>query len=166
MLSIHDQFPDFELLGAYNGQEITISSTSLKGLWSVIFFYPEDYSFICPTEVTGFDDYQEYFQSKDTHLLGISIDDVSTHLEWSKELGIDYPLGSDPDGNLAKKVGVLDPVDNRAHRATFVLDPAFRVQFAMVTSRNVGRSVEETVRVYHAIQSGKKCPAEYREKKE
>ena len=158
MISINDSFPDFNLEAALDGKIINICKNDLKGKWAVIFFYPEDFSFICPTEVTGFEKYREYFEIKDTKLIGVSTDDVKTHVEWQEELEVNYPLASDKNGKLAKAVGVLDPEDNRANRATFIIDPKGKVQFAMVTSRNIGRSVEETLRVYHAINLGKACP--------
>lgn len=162
MIGLNDTFPHFSLKVAKDGEISTISSDDLKGRWSVVFFYPEDFSFICPTEVTGFEAYREYFEMKETTLIGISTDDVETHVKWQKEVDVHYPLATDQDGTLAKSIGVLDENDGRAHRATFILDPDLKVQFLMINTRNVGRSVEETIRVYHAIHSGRMCPADYK----
>jgi peroxiredoxin (alkyl hydroperoxide reductase subunit C) len=162
MLGIDKRFPDFSLQVTRDGETLTITQDYLKGKWAVVFFYPEDYSFICPTEVTGFEKYREFFEIKDANLIGISTDDIEIHRQWAKDLGVHYFLGSDVNGTLSRSVGVLDPSDDRSHRATFILDPELTIQFVMVTSRNVGRSVDETIRVYHAIHSGKKCPADFR----
>ncbi len=161
MLSINDKVPSFSALGVNGSATREYSDKDLAGKWSIIFFYPEDFSFICPTEVTGFNRHIEEVKKLDTQIIGISVDPVDMHKEWIKELGIKYPLISDEDGKIAKSFGVLDEADNRAHRATFIISPQLNIEFTMVTSRNVGRSVEETMRVLRAIQSGNLCPADY-----
>lgn len=162
MLGIGDPFPEFKL-EATDGKEVySLSDKQLKGTWSVIFFYPEDFTFICPTEIKAFENYKEVIEIWSGQLFGVSVDDVSTHQEWiNQELHTSYPLISDTGGKLSEAIGVLDDQDKRAHRATFILDPENVIQFSMVTSRNVGRSVEETIRVFKALQSGRQCPVDY-----
>ncbi len=161
MLSINDIVPEFNLMGAHRQSVRPYTHNELKGKWTILFFYPEDFSFICPTEVTGFNEEMDKITTLDAQILGISVDPIELHTEWIKELGIEYPLLSDPNGVLVDQFGVRDPADGRAHRATFIVDPTLKIEFAMVTSRNVGRSVAETLRVLAAIRSGELCPADY-----
>ena len=92
--------------------------------------------------------------------MGISVDDVETHKAWINELNLSFPLLSDSKFTLSKEIGVLD-TDNRSKRATFIVDPKGVIQFIMVTSRNVGRSVKETLRIFEAIQTGRMCPVDF-----
>lgn len=164
MISIDDNLPDFSLDFVSKSDQGTMTSDYLNGKWTILFFYPEDFSFICPTEVTGYNEYKDELEEGGAQIVGVSVDSVETHAKWIEELGITYPLVSDSNQEFSQSVGVLDKSDNRANRATFIINPELEVEFVMVTSRNVGRSVKETVRIYHAIQSGKKCPADYNPK--
>ncbi|MHA2250717.1 MAG: redoxin domain-containing protein [Candidatus Kariarchaeaceae archaeon] len=161
MIGIGDTFPDFEVQYVIGEQVKSLSRSDFKGNWTILFFYPEDFSFICPTEVTGFNDQKNILDSNNVDIYGTSVDNLETHKKWIAELGLTYPLISDENGSLSKKLGVLDDDDNRANRATFVINPDLQVEFVMVTSRNVGRSVKETIRVMGALQSGKQCPVDY-----
>ncbi|RMG38726.1 MAG: peroxiredoxin [Methanobacteriota archaeon] len=161
MLTINQEIPSFSLPGVKGAEVRNYTKKDLDGCWTILFFYPEDFSFICPTEVTGFNKHFEELQTLQTKLFGISVDPIDIHKEWIKELKINYPLLSDENGELAKKFGVLDTTDNRAHRATFIINPDLKVEFAMINSRNIGRSVEETMRVLRAILHGTLCPADY-----
>ncbi len=161
MIGIGDKFPNFKLKGAYNDKEIEIESKDLKGKWVIVFFYPEDFSFICPTEVISFNEHLTSFEKNGAKIYGISIDDVQMHKEWIKELKIEYPLLSDEGGKLSQKIGILDAEDNRSHRATFILNPELKVESIMINSKNVGRSVDETLRVFLNLLSGNMCPANY-----
>lgn len=161
MLCVGDRFPEFELTGVERGEIKEFKSSSLRGRWAVIFFYPEDFSFICPTEVTGFNDLLPEFTKASTDVIGVSVDSVASHREWAKELGVDYPLVSDEDAVLSRETGVLSESDGRSERVTFIIDPDSVVQSIMATSRNVGRSVKETLRVLLALVGGNLCPADY-----
>ena len=99
----------------------------------LIFFYPRDFSFICPTEVTGFNQALKEFAAEETSIVGVSIDDVDSHLRWARELGgIGYPLLADPDGSLARAYGVFDEEEKVALRATFILDRKRKVAYSVV----------------------------------
>ncbi len=162
MIGIGTKAPDFLLEGALAGSTKEYSLSSFPGRWLVIFFYPADFTFICPTEILGFQSRHAEFQARGCAVLGISLDDADTHLRWAKELGgLSYPLLSDSGGRVSRNYGVFDETDNVAQRATFIFNPDRTVLFAMVTSMNVGRSVAETLRVVIALQSGKLCPAEW-----
>lgn len=160
MITVGDEFPDFSLTGVRHDLISIFTTNVLVGKWTFLFFYPEDFSFICPTEAKAFEDHKDKIEEDGGQVFGVSVDEVETHKSWIKELALSYPLLSDNEGILAKSVGVLDD-DNLAKRATFIIGPDCKVEFAMVTNRNVGRSVVETLRVYEAIKSGRMCPVDY-----
>ncbi len=154
--------PDFSLPGVHGGRPIEFRLRDLKGRWVVLFFYPADFSFVCPTEVKGFHVQFEAFQREGAEVLGVSVDPPSLHLEWVKELGgIAYPLLSDERRDVARLYDVLDPETNRCQRGTYILSPDGRVEYAVQSAYNVGRSVSETLRVLEALRSGRQCPADW-----
>ena len=162
MLGPGDIAPDFELPCASNGRASKLKLSELRTDFIALFFYPRDFSFICPTEVTGFNKALKSFQEAQCSVLGISIDDVDTHLKWAQELGgIDYPLLSDVDCKIARAYGVFDAVEKVALRATFVLRGDRTIAHAVACPYNVGRSVTDTLRVVQAIATGQMCPAEW-----
>ena len=137
--------------------------SSLRTDLVTVFFYPRDFSFICPTEVTGFNKALKSFEAARCSLVGISIDGVESHLKWAAELGgIDYPLASDSDGKVARAFGVFDEDEKAALRATFVMRKDRAIVHALACPINVGRSVEDTLRVVQAIGTGQMCPAEWK----
>ncbi|HKV54547.1 MAG TPA: redoxin domain-containing protein [Candidatus Binataceae bacterium] len=162
MLKPGDAAPRWDLPCAFDDH---ISHLSLDGIRSelvVVFFYPRDFSFICPTEVSGFHNAQAAFRQEQTSIVGISVDDAETHLRWARELGgISYPLVADADGKLASQFGVFDEKEKTAMRATFILDAERSVAYAVASAINVGRSVSETLRVARALRSGRMCPADW-----
>ena len=128
-----------------------------------MFFYPRDFSFICPTEVTGFNQALSSFAAARCSVLGINGDSVESHLKWAEELGgIAYPLLSDADGKVARAYGIFDEKENVPIRATFVLRKDRVVVHAIACPLNVGRSVSDTLRVVQAIETGQMCPAEWK----
>lgn len=161
MLTVGDKFPDFNLDGVQNDSVKQYGLSDITGKWAFIFFYPEDFTFVCPTEAIAFESHKKELEKEGALIIGASVDDVDTHKAWIKEIKVSYPLLSDPDLELTNKLGILD-TDKRAMRATFIIDPQGLIQFSMVTSRNVGRSVEETIRVFEALQSGRMCPADFK----
>jgi peroxiredoxin 2/4 len=162
MLKPGDPAPPFELPCAAGDRIDRVVMAKIRSEMIVLFFYPRDFSFICPTEVTGFNDAREQFASEDTALLGASADDAESHLRWSRELGgIGYPLLADAGGALAAAYGVFDASEKVALRATFVIDSARRIAFSAACPFNVGRSVGETLRVVRAIRTGRLCPADW-----
>ncbi len=162
MLGPGDIAPDFELPCAINGRSSTIRLRDLRTDLIAVFFYPRDFSFICPTEVTGFNQVLRSFQDARCSVVGISVDTVESHLKWAEELGgIDYPLLSDAGGKVAQSYGVFDEKEQVAIRATFVMRKDRTVMHAIACPLNVGRSVSDTLRVVQAIGTGQMCPAEW-----
>jgi len=162
MLKPGDPVPPFDLECALNGRTARCSLAKISSELVLIFFYPRDFSFICPTEVTGFNNALKDFVAEDTTIVGVSTDDVDSHLRWARELGgIGYPLLADPDGNLARAYGVFDDQKKVALRATFILDRKRKVVFSASCPLNVGRSVIETLRIVRALRTGQLCPADW-----
>ncbi len=162
MLKPGDPAPAFDLESALNGRVARCSLGKISSDLVLIFFYPRDFSFICPTEVTGFNKALKEFTAEETTIVGVSIDDVDSHLRWARELGgIGYPLLADPDGKLALAYGVFDDQQKVALRATFILDRKRKIVFAASCPLNVGRSVIETLRIVRALRTGQLCPADW-----
>jgi peroxiredoxin 2/4 len=155
MLKPGDPAPPFDLECALDGRTARCSLAKISTELVLIFFYPRDFSFICPTEVTGFNKALKEFAAQDTTIVGVSIDDVDSHLRWARELGgIGYPLLADPDGSLAQAYGVFDDNQKVALRKR-------KVVFAASCPLNVGRSVTETLRIVRALRTGQLCPADW-----
>jgi peroxiredoxin 2/4 len=162
MLKPGDAAPGWDLPCAFDGRVSRLRLDHIRSEMVVVFFYPRDFSFICPTEITGFHKAQPAFREQQTSIVGISVDSAESHLNWSRELGgISYPLIADEGGNLTRQYGVLDEGENVAMRATFLLDSQRTVVYALASSVNVGRSVSETLRVVRAIRTGHLCPADW-----
>ncbi len=163
MLGPGDTAPDFELPCASNGRSATIRLRDIRTDLIAVFFYPRDFSFICPTEVTGFNQSLEAFAAAGCSVLGISGDSVESHIKWAEELGgIKYPLLSDVDGKVARAYGIYDEKEKVPIRATFVMRKDRVVVHALACPLNVGRSVTDTLRVVQAIGTGRMCPAEWK----
>lgn len=146
-----------------DGATRRITLRALRGRWVVLFFYPADFSFVCPTEVRGFAQHYAEFREAGAEVLGVSPDDLTTHAEWSRELGgLPYPLLSDPGNAAANAYGACSEGQDRPDRATFVIDPEGVLLYAERVSRNVGRGVGETLRILQALQTGRLCPADWR----
>ncbi len=162
MLKPGDPAPDFDLASASAGRAGRTRLGDIRTDLVVLFFYPHDFSFVCPTEVTGFDHALADFKAEQTAVLGASLDSVESHLRWAEELGgIGYPLLADEGGKLARAFGVLDEKEHVALRATFVLDQKRVVAYALASPFNVGRSIAETLRVVRAIRTEHLCPADW-----
>ncbi|HEY1268010.1 MAG TPA: peroxiredoxin, partial [Candidatus Binatia bacterium] len=154
---------EFKLQGIRGGKVADYSLESFPGKWLVLFFYPADFTFICPTEVTGFSKAAKDFRAEQAEVLGASVDPIETHRSWIDELGgIDCPLLSDVEKKMSRDYGVLIEKEGVSARATFILNPAREVNYLMVSHMNVGRSVEETLRVLKALRTGRLCPAEWK----
>lgn len=163
MLTIADTAPDFSLPGVYQGKVKNYSLRNVRGHWLVLFFYPADFTFVCPTEVTGFSKMAGDFSREKALIYGVSVDPVESHRSWAEELGgIAYPLLSDSDKKVTRAYQVLHPKDDVAIRATYVIDPEGVIQYSAASNMNVGRSVEETLRVFRALCTGRLCPADWK----
>jgi peroxiredoxin (alkyl hydroperoxide reductase subunit C) len=162
MLKPGDLAPAFNLPCARDGKIASLALSEIKTDVVVVFFYPRDFSFICPTEVTGFHKALNSFSDEKAAIVGVSIDDAESHLRWTRELGgISYPLLADQDGKIAREYGVFDEQECVAVRATFILDGKRIVTYASACSLNVGRSVNETLRIVRALRTGHMCPADW-----
>jgi alkyl hydroperoxide reductase subunit AhpC len=166
--------PDFKLpstkdaTGAKNlGKEIKLSD--YRGKWLVFFFYPLDFTFVCPTEITALSGRAAEFKAIDAEILGCSTDSVHSHWAWLNTprekngiAGTVYPLAADFTKETARAYGVLDEASGVAQRGLFIIDPEGVLKYAVVTDDNVGRSVDETLRILQALQTGGLCPAEWK----
>jgi len=172
---ISEKAPDFvaQAVMPDNRIEKLFRLSSFEGKYVVLFFYPLDFSFVCPSEVLAFDEQLEEFQSRDAEIVGISIDSVYTHLAWKKtptEKGgigsIRFPLVSDINKDIARSYGVLNS-DGVALRGLFLLDRKGIIRHAVLNDPALGRSVAETLRMLDALRfhdkHGKLCPADWQE---
>ncbi len=163
MVIVGAKAPDFTLPGVFQGQAGNYSLRSYAGQWLVLFFYPADFTFICPTEVAGFSKLAGEFRAEAAEILGVSVDSLESHRGWAEELGgVDYPLLSDPEKKVSLSYGALDEREGVSLRATFIINPAGEISYSVTSHMNVGRSVEETLRVLKALRTGKLCPAGWR----
>jgi alkyl hydroperoxide reductase subunit AhpC len=163
--SILERSPDLEARAVRGlGEELVISRASLEGKWLVVFFYPRDFTVICPTEVLELSRRAREFHDLDAWPVAISVDDLETHKRWiAEQLGaLAIPLAADPGGRIARAWGVFLEREGVAARATFVVDPAGVVQYAAFHPLTVGRSISEILRVIEALRTGELAPAEWR----
>ncbi len=170
MLTIGEKFPSFSVTATVSrthGKEFeTISDESYAGKWKLYFFWPKDFTFVCPTEIAGFAALNAEFNERDCQILGGSIDSEYVHLAWRnhhsdlKELP--FPMLSDLKRDLCEQLGVLDQSAGVAQRATFLVDPEGLIRFVYVTEGSVGRSPQEVLRVLDALQTDKLCPCNWK----
>lgn len=162
--------PEFSMLTTKNMEELNHRATleDYKGKWLILFFYPADFTFVCPTEITAFSERIEDFEDLDTEILGVSVDSVYSHRAWintppeQRGLGpINYPLASDITKEVSRAYGVLNEEEGVALRGLFIIDPEGIVRYQVVHDDNVGRNVDETLRVLEALQSGNLCGANW-----
>ncbi len=175
-ISVGDQFPQFNLK-AVDGRkfsDITIDNVFVdidesiyksRSKWLTIFFYPKDFTFVCPTEIAAFGEMNEEFADRDTVLLTASTDSEFTHWAWRKhqeELrDLPIPMLADVKRELSEALGILDKNEGVAQRAVFIIDPNGIVRFSMVTDLNVGRNPKEVLRVLDALQTAELCPCNW-----
>ena len=162
MIRVGDKAPNFTLKGIFRGAVSDFTLQSFPGKWLILFFYPADFTFICPTEVAGFSKMAHQFQAEDAEILGVSVDSLESHRKWAEELGgVSYPLLSDDQKTVSRAYGVLDESEGVCLRATFIINPSGDVNYLVVSHTNVGRSVEETLRVVKALRIERLCPADW-----
>jgi len=163
MIRIGDKAPHFTLKGVFQGAVSDFTIQSFPGKWLILFFYPADFTFICPTEVAGFSNMAHQFRAEDAEILGVSVDSLESHRKWAEELGgINYPLLSDDAKTVSRAYNVLDEREGVCLRATFMINPAGDVSYLVVSHTNVGRSVEETLRVLKALRTERLCPSDWK----
>ena len=169
MSGIGRRFPEFTLTGVVSNEVKnafqTFTHESFPGKWKVVFFWPKDFTFVCPTEIAAFGKLDKEFRARDAQLLGVSIDSEFVHLAWRREKdelrSLPFPMLADIKRELASSLGILDPEAGVAQRATFIVDPQGVIRFVYVTDLNVGRSPEEVLRVLDALQTDKLCPCNW-----
>ena len=165
MIQVLQKAPDFTAKAVVGkGDFTTVSLSDYKGKWLVLFFYPLDFTFICPTEIQEFSNRYVELKALNAGGLGGAGDSEHSHKAWiNNGLGeLKYPLFADFKKEIARKYGALLEEEGFSTRATFIIDPDGYVQYANYHNPNVGRSVSETLRVLQACQTGERCPAEWK----
>jgi peroxiredoxin 2/4 len=162
--------PDFNMPSTKNMETLAenVTLADYKGKWLIQVFYPLDFTFVCPTELTAFSDRIEELNGIGAEVLGISTDSVHSHRAWLKTPrdqngieGLEYPLASDMGGRLARKYNILIEEENIALRGLFIIDPEGILRYSVVHDMNLGRSVDETLRVLQGLQTGGLCAADW-----
>ena len=164
MITLGKAAPDFTDVAAYRaGEFTTVSLNDFRGSWLGFFFYPRDFTFICPTEIRGFGKHEADFAALDCKVLAASTDSTWSHKTWfERDLpDVKYPVLADTTLCVSRDYGVLDETDGSSQRGLFVINPEGIVKYVVVSSGSVGRSVAETLRVLKALQSGELCPVEW-----
>lgn len=162
MPMIDQPAPQFSAEAVMDGGEIgKVSLNDYKGKWVVLFFYPLDFTFVCPTEITQFRDSMKEFKAAKAQILGCSIDSTHSHKRWIKDdLGdLGYPLIADLTKRLSRDYGVLLEDKGFATRGTFIIDPEQKIQYMGIHNTSVGRDAKEILRVLQGLQSGELCAA-------
>jgi alkyl hydroperoxide reductase subunit AhpC len=157
--------PPFTLDAVVNLEFKKVSLSDFQGKWVVLFFYPGDFTFVCPTEIKGFNKALSEFSAVNAQVLAMSVDSRFSHLAWLKSgaLGtLDYPLLADFSKQTARAYGVLDEEKSSARRGLFIIDPNGVIQYRSVHNDKVGRSVDETLRVLKALQTEELCPLNWK----
>ena len=163
--------PSFDMPSTKNIEKLNenVQLDDYKGRWLVLLFYPLDFTFVCPTELTSFSDRYDDFEGIGAAVIGVSTDSVHSHRAWLKTPrdkggveGLRYPLASDITKSVARDYGVLIEDKGVALRGLFVIDPEGTLRYAVIHDLNVGRSADETLRVIQALQTGGLCQADWR----
>jgi peroxiredoxin (alkyl hydroperoxide reductase subunit C) len=169
MLIVGEKFPAFELTATVDLDPRkafeTITETSFPGKWKVYFFWPKDFTFVCPTEIAAFGKLNQEFQARGAQLMGGSIDSEYVHLAWREQQpdlkNLPFPMLSDIKRELSGQLGILDIKAGVCLRATFIVDPENTIRFASVNDLSVGRNPQEVLRVLDALQTGELCPCNW-----
>jgi peroxiredoxin (alkyl hydroperoxide reductase subunit C) len=170
MLTIGDRLPDFDLQATVEierGKEFArVTNTSFLGKWLVLFAWPMDFTFVCPTEIAEFGKRHGDFQDRDAQVLGMSTDTHYVHLAWRRDhddlRNLPYPMLADTKRELSRALGILHKDEGVPLRATFIVDPQGIIRFVSVNDLSVGRNVEEVLRVLDALQTDELCPCGWR----
>lgn len=176
ILSLGASFPAFEktaVTSLEKGNEFSTLSLDqhlATGKWMVMFWWPKDFTFVCPTEIAEFNKNYVEFVDRDTQLIGASTDSEFVHLAWRQNhadlKGLRFPMLADTSKSLAEELGILEANEKVAYRATFIVDPQGIVRWVSVYDLNVGRNVEEVLRVLDALQTDELCPCNWKKGEE
>jgi alkyl hydroperoxide reductase subunit AhpC len=169
MLGVGEKFPEFSVTATVSldkGKEFQeITSESYPGKWKVYFFWPKDFTFVCPTEIAAFGKLEREFRDREAQVLGVSTDNEYVHLAWRGShpdlKDLPFPMVSDLKRELSTALGVLDKQEGVALRATFIVDPQGVIRFVSVNDLNVGRNPAEVLRTLDALQTDELCPCNW-----
>jgi peroxiredoxin (alkyl hydroperoxide reductase subunit C) len=169
MLTVGDRFPEYHLqavVGPEKKEELKeLTHDSFPGKWRVVFFWPMDFTFVCPTEIAAFGRRNKDFVDRDAQVLGASTDTQYVHLAWRKSHAdlkdLPFPMLADTKRELSSALGILHKQEGVALRATFIVDPQGIIRFASVNDLSVGRNVDEVLRVLDALQTDELCPCNW-----
>ena len=172
MLGVGDVFPSFKVKATVSNDRdldkafVDIDSSTYKGKWLIFFFYPKDFTFVCPTEIKAFGDLNSEFQDRDAQIFAGSTDTEFVHHAWrthEKDLeNLPFPMLADVKRELTASLGILDAEEGVAQRATYIVDPDGIIRFVYVTDLSVGRNPKEVLRVLDALQTGELCPCDWK----
>lgn len=168
-VTVGSQFPQFSkkaVVSTVKGKEFKeISNEDIRGKWAVMFWWPKDFTFVCPTEIAEFNKSWDAFDDRDTVLLGASTDSEFVHLAWRKDhddlKDLRFPMIADTSKSLAEELGILEPNEKVAYRATYIIDNDGVVRWVQVNDLSVGRNVSEVIRVLDALQTDELCPCNW-----
>ncbi len=164
---IDDMAPDFEADAYHNDKFEKVKLGDYRGKWVILFFYPADFTFVCPTELEGFSQDYEKFKEKNTEIIAASVDTHYVHKAWvefDKRLSnIKYPMIADRKGDISRSFGVLNEFTGNSRRGLFIINPNGYIRYIVITPDEVGRSTDETYRVLSALQTGSLCPVNWEE---
>ncbi|HEX3435793.1 MAG TPA: peroxiredoxin [Pseudacidobacterium sp.] len=169
MLGVGEKFPVFSVTATVSTDKDkafeTITNESYPGKWKIYFFWPKDFTFVCPTEIAAFGKINNEFADRDAQVLGASVDSEFVHLAWRNNhedlKDLPFPMLADVKRDLTEQLGILDPAAGVAQRATFVVDPEGIIRFVYVTDLSVGRNPQEVLRVLDALQTDELCPCNW-----
>ncbi len=169
MLTVGDTFPAFNLKGVVSSDPKTafqdVSDKTDAGQWKIVFFWPKDFTFVCPTEIAAFGKMASDFADRDAVVYGVSTDSEYVHLAWRQNHpdlnDLPFPMLADIKRELSGALGVLDKAEGVCLRATFIVDPDNVIRFVAVNDLNVGRNTQEVMRVLDALQTDELCPCNW-----
>ena len=169
MLGVGQKFPAFSLQATVSLEKgrtfQAITEDTYPGKWKIYFFWPKDFTFVCPTEIAAFGKLDRDFQDRDAQILGGSTDSEFVHLAWRQHhedlKHLPFPMLADVKRELCTALGILDPNEGVAQRATFVVDPDNVIRFVSVNDLSVGRNPQEVIRVLDALQTDELCPCNW-----
>jgi len=174
MLGVGEKFPSFSVKATVSTDLKSafseITEEAYPGKWKVYFFWPKDFTFVCPTEIAAFGKLNSEFKDRDAQVLGGSTDSEFVHLAWRQHhddlKSLPFPMLADVKRELCEGLGILDPKEGVAQRATFIVDPENVIRFVSVNDLSVGRNPHEVLRVLDALQTDELCPCNWKKGEE
>jgi alkyl hydroperoxide reductase subunit AhpC len=174
MLGVGSKFPTYSLqatVSVETGKAFrAVSNADYSGKWKVYFFWPKDFTFVCPTEISSFGRLNPEFEKRNTKVIGGSTDSEFVHLAWRQNhpdlRDLPFPMLADIKRELCSALGILDPNEGVAQRATFIVDPHNIIRFVSVNDLSVGRNPQEVLRVLDALQTDELCPCNWQKGEE